>query len=31
MLGAKVMISGVLQRYFKVAGIKNVDDFAILD
>ena len=31
MLGVKVMIRGALQRYFKVAGIKNVYEFTVLD
>jgi hypothetical protein len=31
MLGAKVMIRGALQRYFKVAGVKNVYEFTVLD
>jgi hypothetical protein len=31
MLGAKVVIGGVLQRYFKVVGIKSASEFIVLD
>ena len=31
MLGIKVVVSGVLQRYFRVAGLKSVSDFVIIE
>ena len=30
-LGIKVVIAGVLQRYFRVAGLKSVSDFVIIE